>query len=264
MHYSLKHGYYRLWNHSLGVQSQLCSGALGMLLKLSWASVSTEKITPIFGISCETLTIGKLPGIANLPQDCTNQFFGLLSLLASLCVIRLDPRANRKPRACAPLGGVSWGKDPGCRLRPIGAPDAPDRLAPPSTPTAPRSAAPCVSSSLVLGTGTSARVWVWRGARHSLGQPGPRAPWLCEAPAVATARARHWGLCPGEPGARRCRRQFVPVHGPLYYHAAVRGLRERRGENGGRDRPGRGIYQVSGRAPAAVARRGGRAAEVRA
>lgn len=36
--------------------------------------------------------------------------------------------------------------------------------------------------------------------RHSLGQPGPRAPWLREAPAVATARTRCCGLCPGEPG----------------------------------------------------------------
>lgn len=83
-------------------------------------------------------------------------------------------------------------------------------------------------------------MWVRRGMRHVLGQPGAGAPAATRGP------RRRPGPAPLEtnrsaPGPR------LPVYCSLHRHAAVRGPGERRGENGSRDRSGRGLYQVSGR-----------------
>lgn len=148
----------------------------------------------------------------------------------------------------------------GGRLRPLGAPGAPDRrgLRTPALGFAPASA----SFPLVLETAAPASVLVQRGVRHSLGQPGSGAPPPLVAPAVADARAPE--SRPRPPSAEACsRRRLRPSSLSLpYYHAALRGPGERRREDGGRDRPGRGLYQVSGRDASCVrpeGRAGGRA-----
>ena len=130
----------------------------------------------------------------------------------------------------------------------LGAPGAPDRLGP-LRPPASRSAAACTRTFLVPGTRGPARV---QGPTRSEAQPGTaRAP--CAA-ATRGPRCRHRprAVAPAPPPESRglSAAEVCPRPSPyrlVCYHAAVRGPGERRRENGGRDRPGRGFYQVSGR-----------------
>ena len=182
-----------------------------------------------------------------LLQDCTKRSFWVVSPL-SCCGTKRSrkgpqerwerPRSRRYLRACPEGRTRSW-------LRPI-----------PGRPTRLIALVLCIPHLRISGrplaflpspkTGAPESVEDRRGVRHSLGHPSPARRGHARPPPSPPPPVHRRSAPPPKSRGPAAAESASSLHQLVYNHAALRGPGERRGENGGRDRPGRGFYQVSG------------------
>lgn len=244
-HFSLKHQQYRLWDQKgLGSKPGFALG--------HWErySISPSSCYPhrwedntYSQYFLRSINDGRHTGHSKFcPKTAQIKVLGPLSSLSALRdstqLSKATPTGSLPPRPRLRLRAGSR-KDPELAPPTLGArrawwprpsaPHAPD-LRPPSLPPLSRKRGACED---------------WAPARRAA-QPGTAQALRAAATRGPRRRHRPPGPAPRAEGRLSPLLRW-PLRRPLYYDAAVRGPGERRRENCGRDRPGRGLYQVSGR-----------------